>query len=277
VAKVYDAEFLRAHLPGVSGRETTLRECLELGSLWQPVLQLTIVADIDGEPCVLNGTRRASANRTHPNVVSTPTSMLPVPLAAAILDDSKGVLKEEAPLLLDDVRSDNLRVIARYVEDDRRPVPCTVEALPYAVADLLARKLGCGTALEHATAEEPVATCSLSMVGGGFSYAADGELDEDGVADPLFEPLIMFGVVVRWQAPSVFPQPTESYDGITWTRLADYQEGVRTKRIEAFNPKFAEADYIADADEITVCVRGLCLQMANSVIESGSVDQLTIQ
>ncbi|MEU7480715.1 hypothetical protein AB0A63_32405 [Lentzea sp. NPDC042327] len=260
----------------MSNRVTTLRECLEPGSLWQPVLQLTIVTDIDGEPHVLNGTRRASANRTHPNVVSTPTSMLPVPLASAILDDSKGSLEEELPLLLDEVRSDDLRVVARYAENDVRPVPRTAEALPYAVADLLARKLGCGTALEHATAEEPLATCSLSMVGGGFSYAADGDLDEDGLAEPLFEPLLMFGVVVRWQDPAVFPERTESYDGIVWTRLPDYQEGVRTKRIEAFNPKFAEPDYIADADEISVCVRGLCLQTANIIIESGTVDHRTV-
>ncbi|MFG2891333.1 hypothetical protein [Streptomyces sp. NPDC048248] len=61
---------------------------------------------------VLTGTRRADINPTHPNVISTPTSMLPLEFARCHADGMVSSAAELAPVHLTELRADDLRTVA---------------------------------------------------------------------------------------------------------------------------------------------------------------------
>ncbi|WP_234430759.1 hypothetical protein [Streptomyces sp. NRRL F-4489] len=217
---------------------------------------------------MLTGTRRADSNPTHPNVISTPTSMLPLEFARCYAESVQEAAADLIPVHLTELRADDLRTVARFPEDRQRRavVPDPSSALPYLVGDLLARKLGCEAAMEAATREKPLGECRFSMIGAGFSYVADRPTDDPEAPEPLFEPLLMFGGILELKDPAVIPEHTSSYKDLCWTAPADYAEGVRTKRIESFNPKFLDLADSADSDRVTVCARGLCLQTTHKVL-----------
>ncbi|GAB7028776.1 hypothetical protein AB0G35_28205 [Streptomyces sp. NPDC021749] len=268
MAKFYGAAELDGVLAGFRSRgPATLRECLEPGTLWQPVLQVTVMANTDDGPRVLTGTRRADTNPTHPNVISTPTSMLPLSFARCYAESIADSAVETAPIHFTELRADDLRTMARFPETAvRNPVPDPSSELSYVVGDLLARKLGGGSAMESASRVKPLGTCRFSMIGAGFSYVADRPTTDPESPEPLYEPLLMFGAVLELTDHTVIPEHTDSYKDLCWTAPADYAEGVRTKRIESFNPKFLNIADEADSDSVTVCARGLCLQTTNKVI-----------
>jgi hypothetical protein len=216
---------------------------------------------------VLTGTRRADTNPTHPNVISTPTSMLPLGFARCYFESIADSAVETAPIHFTELRADDLRTMARFSESaPRTPVPDPSSELSYLVGDLLARKLGGGPAMESASREKPLGSCRFSMIGAGFSYVADRPTADPESPEPLYEPLLMFGAVLELDDPALIPEHTDSYKDLCWTAPADYAEGVRTKRIESFNPKFLHLAEEADSDSVTVCARGLCLQTTNKVI-----------
>ena len=268
MAKFYAASELDGTLTGFRSRgPATLSECLASGTLWQPVFQCTIMANTGDGMSVLTGTRRADSNPTHPNVISTPTSMLPLEFARCYADGMASSAAELAPVHLTELRADDLRTVARFPEDGQRNVvPDPSSALSFLVGDLLARKLGCEAAMEAASREKPLGTCRFSMIGAGFSYVADRPTADPESPEPLFEPLLMFGAVLELDDPALIPENTSSYKDLCWTSPADYAEGVRTKRIESFNPKFLDLADETDSDTVTVCARGLCLQTTHKVL-----------
>lgn len=278
MAKFYAESELDGVLAGFrSSGPATLKECLEPGTLWQPVLQVTVLANTGSGPSVLTGTRRADTNPTHPNVISTPTSMLPLEFARCYFEDIAESAVETAPIHFAELRADDLRTMARFPGTARRtPVPDPSSALSYLVGDLLARKLGGGGAMESASREKPLGTCRFSMVGAGFSYVADRPTTDSESPEPLYEPLLMFGAILELEDHAVIPESTDSYKDLCWTAPDDFAEGVRTKRIESFNPKFLDMADSTDSDTVTVCARGLCLQTTNKALarlaSSGSTE-----
>ncbi|MFE2373657.1 hypothetical protein [Streptomyces sp. NPDC059398] len=268
MAKFYAESELDGVLSGFRSRgSATLKECLEPGTLWQPVFQVTIMANAENGPSVLTGTRRAESNPTHPNVISTPTSMLPLEFARCYAESVTASATELVPVHLTQLRADDLRTVARFPEGERgAAVPDPSSALPFLVGDLLARKLGCESAMEAASREKPLGECRISMIGAGFSYVADRPTEDPETFEPLYEPLLMFGAVLELKDPAVIPEHTSSYKDLCWTAPEDFAEGVRTKRIESFNPKFLDGADAADSDSVTVCARGLCLQTTNKVL-----------
>ncbi|WP_405944436.1 hypothetical protein OHA44_22515 [Streptomyces sp. NBC_00144] len=268
MAKFYAESELDGALAGFrSCGPATLKECLEPGTLWQPVFQVTIMANSENGPSVLTGTRRAESNPTHPNVISTPTSMLPLEFARCYVESMTASATELKPVHLTDLRADDLRIVARFRESGQRTVvPDPSAALPYLVGDLLARKLGCESAMEAASREKPLGECRISMIGAGFSYVADRPTEDPETVEPLYEPLLMFGAILELKDPAVIPEHTSSYKDLCWTAPEDFAEGVRTKRIESFNPKFLDEADRADSDSVTVCARGLCLQTTDKVL-----------
>lgn len=268
MAKFYAGSELDGVLAGFRSRgPATLKECLAPGTLWQPVLQITVMANTANGTSVLTGTRRADTNPTHPNVISTPTSMLPLEFARCYFESIAESATDLLPVHFTEIRADDLRTMARFPEAARRsPVPDPSSELSYLVGDLLARKLGAGTAMESASREKPLGNCRFSMIGAGFSYVADRPTNDPESPEPLYEPLLMFGAILELDDPTVLPEHTDSYKDLCWTAPDDYAEGVRTKRIERFNPKFLDTADDADSDSVTVCARGLCLQTANEVL-----------
>lgn len=268
MAKFYGESELDGILTGFRSRgPATLAECLAPGTLWQPVFQCTVMANTADGPSVLTGTRRADTNPTHPNVISTPTSMLPLEFARCYFESIAESATDLTPLHLTELRADDLRTVARFPESGQRNViPDPSSALSFLVGDLLARKLGCEAAMEAASREKPLGTCRFSMVGAGFSYVADRPTADPESPEPLYEPLLMFGAILEVEDPTVIPEHTSSYKDLCWTAPRDYAEGVRTKRIESFNPKFLDLADEADSDTVTVCARGLCLQTTHKVL-----------
>ncbi|PJI99921.1 hypothetical protein BX264_0192 [Streptomyces sp. 2333.5] len=268
MAKFYAESELDGKLTGFRSRgPATLTECLAPGTLWQPVFQMTIMANTKNGRSVLTGTRRADSNPTHPNVISTPTSMLPLEFARCYFDSIAASATDLVPVHLTELRADDLRTVVRLPESAARGVvPDPSSALSFLAGDLLARKLGCEGAMEAASREKPLGTCRFSMVGAGFSYVADRPTEDPENPEPLYEPLLMFGAILELHDPTVIPEQTASYKDLCWTSPEDYAEGVRTKRIESFNPKFLDRADEADSDSVTVCARGLCLQTTHKVL-----------
>lgn len=267
MAKFYAESELDGKLTGFRSRgPATLAECLAPGTLWQPVFQMTVMAHTKKGRSVLTGTRRADSNPTHPNVISTPTSMLPLEFARCYAEGITASATEAVPVHLTELRADDLRTVVRLPDTARGVIPDPSSALPFLAGDLLARKLGGEGAMEAASREKPLGTCRFSMVGAGFSYVADRPTDDPESPEPLFEPLLMFGAILELDDPAVIPEHTASYKDLCWTSPEDYAEGVRTKRIESFNPKFLDRADEADSDAVTVCARGLCLQTTHKVL-----------
>ncbi|WP_307711394.1 hypothetical protein [Streptomyces sp. V4I23] len=193
--------------------------------------------------------------------------MLPLSFARCYFESIADSAVKTAPIHFTELRADDLRTMARFPESaPRTPVPDPSSELSYLVGDLLARKLGGGRAMESASREKPLGSCRFSMVGAGFCYVADRPTADPESPEPLFEPLLMFGAVLELDDSTLIPEHTDSYKDLCWTPPADYAEGVRTKRIESFNPKFLNIAEEADSDSVTVCARGLCLQTTNKVI-----------
>ncbi|MEU6479729.1 hypothetical protein ABZ858_23100 [Streptomyces sp. NPDC047017] len=193
--------------------------------------------------------------------------MLPLSFARCYFESVVGSAVKMAPVHFTELRADDLRTMARFPDSAQRtPVPDPSSELSYLVGDLVARKLGGGRAMESASRERPLGTCRFSMIGAGFSYVADRPTSDPESPEPLYEPLLMFGAVLELEDYTLIPEHTDSYKDLCWTAPADYAEGVRTKRIESFNPKFLDLADEADSDRVTVCARGLCLQTTNKVI-----------
>jgi hypothetical protein len=252
MAELYTAqEIEHANLPGF-GEPVPLDESFAHDTAWQTVLSLTIVAERDGELQVLDGIRRAESNATHPNVVSTPTGRLPRSVASAILDAKSDVRPEGNPQWSIESLDPQRPTIVEQLRANIEPVPNREFALSYAVGALMAGKLGCSSALEATSSREPLAHASLATILGGFSYAADREIP-GGESVPVYEPLLMLGTVVTLHDKDVIQATTESYRSMSWVPLDAYLTGVQERKANELIPD------ITVEDEVSVCVRGLCL------------------
>ncbi|MFF4287574.1 hypothetical protein ACFY0R_20030 [Streptomyces sp. NPDC001633] len=281
MAKFYGAAELDGVLAGFRSRgPATLWRCLEPGTLWQPVLQATVMANTDGGPRVLTGTRRADTNPTHPNVISTPTSMLPLSFARCYVDSVADSAVETTPIHFTELRADDLRTMARFPETAVRTRYPTRPPESPTWWGTCSPASSAGAAPWNRLPGEALGTCRFSMIGAGFSYVADRPTTDPESPEPLYEPLLMFGAVLELTDHTVIPEHTDSYKDLCWTAPADYAEGVRTKRIESFHPKFLNIADEADSDSVTVCARGLCLQTTNKVIadlaSAGSAESAAI-
>lgn len=228
---------------------------------WQPLLSLTIFRDADDGLELLTGVRREDVNPTHPGVVSTPTKRLPKAIAELLFKEKQGWLEQADLFRLEAIDPTHPEVVGRFIGNSE-PIPDNSSILPFVTADLLARKLGLAEALEGSSADNPLGSVSIQSVLAGFSNAtADPETGEH-----LFEPLIVFGAVAKVDRPEDIPSITSSYRNISWVPIGDFIEGVDGKNapllIEGLTPE----------DEISVCVRGLCLATSRSnVIDASSL------
>lgn len=251
MAELYTAqEIEQAHLPGY-GDPALLDESLSPETDWQTVLSLTIVTQTEDGLQVLDGIRRAESNPTHPNVVSTPTGRLPRSIAGAIFAE-KGDARpiERGPWSIDTLDPQKPSIAERLTANIEA-VPNREQPLSFVVGALMAGKLGCAQALELSSSNEPLAHASLATILAGFSYAADRELPSGEIV-PVYEPLLMLGTVVSVESPDVI-QHSESYRSLSWVPLDSYLEGVRERKANELIPE------ITVEDEVSVCVRGLCL------------------
>jgi hypothetical protein len=215
---------------------------------WQTVLSTTVVANLDGGLHVLTGNRIAEGNRTHVNVASTPTMRIPS-LEAGLL------LAESIPFCL----SGNIEPMKPFVSKSLGPsvaaVPDNSDELGSKVGNLLALKLGLGQAIERA--RKPIGRASIARCIIGFSY-----IEDNASGEPLYEPLIMLGAVVglEEEAARTIPDRTSSYSHLGWTELHRYTHGVATKNLR-------EVLVAAEpADELEVCVRGLCNATSSTIV-----------
>ncbi|HJP95996.1 MAG TPA: hypothetical protein VJ843_01345 [Candidatus Saccharimonadales bacterium] len=261
MAELYtEQEIQNVHLPGF-GEMSDLDTTLAPETAWQTVLSLTVVAKTEsGELEVMDGIRRAESNPTHPDVVSTPTGRLPRSIASAILASKAGARPVDQPKWLIESLDPKSPVVIEQLCANIEPVPERESPLPYVVGALMAGKLGCAGALELASSKRPLAHASLATMLGGFSYASDRELPTGEMA-PVYEPLIMLGSVVTIADKRAIPQETESYRSISWVPLDEYLTGVREREAGRL------INDISVEDEVSVCVRGLCLATSAANVE----------
>lgn len=256
-ARLYTEEQLHtAVLPGFL-EPATLGDSLQPDTDWQTVLSLTVVHRGDNGVQILNGIRREDTNSTHPGIVSTPTGRLPRKMASAIITEKTDSLEEihDTTWTLGAVDSQNPKIIGQ-LSGNAQPVPDHEASLPYATGALLASKLGCSAILEASSSANPIGTVSLETLLAGFSYVRN-DVDSD---EPLFEPLIMLGATVRLYNPSIIATTTESYRMNSWVDLESYKTGHANKDASLMLPG------ITSEDEVTVCVRGLCLATSSANI-----------
>ncbi len=264
MAQLYSLEQLdQANLPGFHGA-ATLQECLFQETDWQTVLSLTILSEVDGGGLkILNSIRREDTNMTHPGVVSTPTARLPRRFAHQLLRSKYDYLIEgDKTLHLNEVNPQQPQTIMQ-LSGNHEAIPDSEAPLSYVAASLMAGKLGCATALESASAANPLGSVSLETLIGGFSYAAD-----DASGEPLFEPLIMLGAAVRLEDPSIIPETTEAYRRNSWVSLEAFRKGYASRKANLLIPS------ITPDEEVAVCVRGLCLATSSvNIADEGRLQE----
>lgn len=262
MAELYtEQEIQNQYLPGF-GELSTLDRTLAPETAWQTVLSLTVVAKTEGgELEVMDGIRRAESNPTHPDVVSTPTGRLPRSIASAILASKADTRPADQPKWLIESLDPKTPVVVEQLRANIEAVPERESPLPYAVGALMAGKLGCAGALELASSKRPIAHASLATILGGFSYASDREL-ASGETVPVYEPLIMLGSVITVEDKHIIPNETESYRSISWVPLDEYLTGVREREAGRLITD------ISVEDEVSVCVRGLCLATSAANVEN---------
>lgn len=256
MARMYTMEQLDyANLPGFK-EPATLNECLFQDTEWQTVLSLTILAEAEGGLKILDGIRREDTNATHPGVVSTPTGRLPRRFAHQLLRDKyNSLIGGDSMIHLNEVNPQQPQIIT-HLSANTEVLPNSESPLAYAVASLMAGKLGCAAILEEASASSPIGTVSLETLLGGFSYASD-DLDS---GEPLFEPLIMFGATVMLEDQSIIPETSEAYRRNSWIGLNAFHKGFASRKANILVPG------ITAQEEVEVCVRGLCLATSNANI-----------
>jgi len=204
---------------------------------------------------ILNGIRREDTNETHPGVVSTPTARMPRRISHQLVRSRYHNLVEGDKVLhLDEVNPQQPQVIM-HLSGNQDVIPNSESPLPYVAASLMAGKLGCAEALEAASTRDPIGTVSLETLIAGFSYAAD-----DASNEPLFEPLIMLGATVNLFDPAIIAETTEAYRRNSWVNLETFKKGYATRKANLLIPS------ITPGEEVSVCVRGLCLATSSANI-----------
>jgi hypothetical protein len=216
-------------------------------SLWQPVLSATIVTKLDGVFHVLTGKRTAEGNTTHVNVASTPTMRLSPHEAGLFLLD-------KIPFCLNGEVNPLRPFVSESVDPSVARLPDSTDILSTRVAYLLALKLQLGTALE--VAREPIGRASIARYIAGFSHTGYES------SEPVFEPLIMFGAVVglRSGIAQQIPEETVSYANLGWAPIDQYVHGVATRTVTEVIPNASLAD------ELEVCVKGLCNATSSTIL-----------
>jgi hypothetical protein len=276
-----EAELHELNLPGFMEPA-----CLDVdnpyGSLfkdtqWQPVLNLAVVTEVVTpddrlDLRVLTAIRRAEANPTHPDVVSTPTQRI------VDRDDLKHMLVHASPYLdlrppslpgepplehlprpfhLREVNPSQPAVVAEFGPKPHDLITHNTMPLEALSRKLLVDKLGqaaiCAPEFTARLAEKGIypslGKVSLSRLVAGFSYVSDRER----TGEPEFEPIVMLGAVMHCTYPLLIPAETNDYRNISWTSLDAFASNVRERN--SSNLIWG----LSNADQIRVCVRGLCL------------------
>lgn len=251
--------FSDEQLPGFSSEADISRLFADIDApgLWQSVLSATIVTVLNDGPHVLTGKRTSTANTTHVNVASTPTRRIPTQEAGLLL-------VERTPFSLGGVIDPSRPFVSHSVYPSVARLPNNNDPLASKVCALLASKLELGPALELAQYQE-VGRASLARYVVGFSYLEDSP--EDG---PLYEPLVMLGVIVGldWKFAKQIPSKTPAYDNLGWVPVGRYVHGVATKSLLEVIPN------ASPEDEIEVCVRGLCNATSSTILaESQEIER----
>lgn len=256
-------EFLR--LPGYK-RSADIHDVFLGDNDWQPILSLSIFREGDNGLEILTGLRREDTHATHPGVVSTPTKRMPSSIAKILFSEKLHNVSGSSPFNLGVIDPTHPEVVARF-SPNTETVPDSSSMLPFLAADLMARKLGLADALERSNGDNPLGKVSLMNIIAGFSNATVDPVTEEN----LFEPLIVFGAATLLDRPDEVPVETASYRNLTWVNADNFVKGVEQKDA----PLLIEG--LTVDDEISVCVRGLCLATSRSnLIVPGVTDHLGI-
>lgn len=269
IVALYNASYTETELRGLNlpgyRSEAALTDIAGRGDTdWQPVLSLSIFAFNPRTSAVevLTGIRRDDAP-THPHVISTPTGRFPKAFEAPILDTKRGSLTLAPRASVGRVSAWS-RVGIAFFGPNLEELPHRGAPLPFVAHELLARKLGMARGLQRAVAGRPVGTVSLREMSIGFSYVGDLR-DPEGNEHPLWEPLLMYAVVMRLDDRGLIPAESAAYRKLAWVPSEEFLAGHERKDPRLLIPG------IGESDEASVCVRGLCLLSTRSVITGGGL------
>jgi hypothetical protein len=203
-----------------------------------PVIALTILDSPDGGRDILVGVRTITANRTHPQVISTPTQRIPwsfvrhICAGATAIGDFKG---SGGTHVLDVQSSSSSEAATRYV-----------------VRALFSSKLGVAAELETGRLEYHATLESLTL--GTAHYpnlpAHHGK-----------ERILMCNIrVTLTKGAELFPESTASYDPLVWVDKNAFIKAVESKDIFLLFP---------DGDPIELCIYGLCVSTSARLLNAG--------
>jgi hypothetical protein len=227
------------------------------------VLTLTIMDE--SEEVVLVGVRKPETNRTHPNVISTPTMRVPNMSVDAILCGCSYFV--DVPV---DLKLPERIQRAQYIEE-----PCEInnedfvdydypgqgvhpsypnDHLRYMVKNLLVQKLGQADNIETDTVQ--FKAWPRALLTGNVLYdrkTLSDKSDKYGVKvndEKNTEIHRMLNVKLVISDPSLIPNNTASYKDLQWMSIDDFDLMVGSNGILGFPPSLQETYY---------CAQGMCL------------------
>jgi hypothetical protein len=203
-----------------------------------PVIALTVLDADDGERSILIGVRTVTANRTHPQVISTPTQRIPWSFVRQLSAGATAIGGLES--------SGRARVL------DIQSSASSEAATRYVVRALFSSKLGIAAQLETGKLEYRAAVESLTL--GTAQYpnlpAHQGK-----------ERILMFNIrVTITEGAGLFPTGTASYDPLAWVDKKAFLKAVESKDIFLLFP---------DGDPVELCIYGLCVSTSARLLNAG--------
>lgn len=179
--------------------------------IYRPVLALTVLRNVNGQPEVLVGVRNPKTNKYHQNVASVPTRRI------------------------------QPGVGARWIWGTRVPWRTTNNKradLRDEIGNIFSRKLGLADALEAGEVHFQVAALDAFQGISAIGESQDGR--------PRTEKLTMFNALVHikkgWKH---VPRSTASYGPIVWAALDDFLAMSRTRDVGKLNKGLEESFFCA--------------------------------
>jgi len=244
---------------------------------WQPVLNVAFTEISpegarplapDTELGIITAIRKAEANDTHANVVSTPTRRIAKEQAVALIADKAEYCRTPADQTfeLTEINPAAPQAIAEFDANFQPLLWLPDEPLPAITIELAESKMGMYSDLDGVAPEKYVHYLgpfgvSATRVLAGFSYVSDTPEGE-----PQYEPLLMVGSIASAGfMPFTFPRETSDYRNISLTPVESFAVNVKERNV-------GELVSATDWDMVYACVRGLCL--ATSVASTLSREEI---
>lgn len=260
--KYTERELSALNLPGYNSPLTlTMTELVNTD--WQPLFNAAVIF-IDDSPArrppqILTAIRTIEGNDTHPNVISTLTRrMYDKQKILELLYETKftysagGILQSHLVSKYLTVAQATPHI--RSLHDD--------SALAFFTRSLFKDKVDLGKIV--AAGEGFPGTLSLGPVLLGFAGLPENN---------AFQPMIVFGGIIKVIDQSIFPIETEDYRKISWSPLLSFTTNVVNKNVKGLIPTATNME-----TTIAVCVHGQCLATSMLSIENPELlaDHLSI-